>query len=192
MMKTPVLQEDLKVAEIVKYYPETKDVFIAHGLGAVVSDDGLRVLAPFLSLKTALRSRFISSSRFLELLNEAVNREEVTEAPGLDDFTRQHELTLLALLPCGLKMPLSRTLTSYFQALKKEGSSDITFAVEGNLNQELSYYPYVESVESVDELPDIIISSDFNTFYGSRFYDRFVATGELCGYQPERGGHRRA
>jgi len=54
--------------------------------------------------------------------------------------------------------------------------------VEGNLNQELSYYPYVDTIETVEELPDIIVSADFNAFYYHRFYQRFVEPGHLVGY----------
>ena len=60
----------------------------------------------------------------------------------------------------------------------REQGVEIKFAVEGNLNQELSYYSYVERIKSVDELPDIIISANFSTFYGRRFYEKFVAGGQ--------------
>ncbi len=178
----PDLSLDLKVADVIRYYPSTKAVFIAHGLDILVTEDAMRALSPFLTLGTALRSRFIAEISFMRLLEEAVEQENMLEAPGLEDVRRQGDLTLLALMPCGLKMPFSRAITSFLESLKRKQGVEITFAVEGNLNQELSYYSYVERIESVDELPDIIISADFNTFYGSRFYEKFVADGQVCGY----------
>ena len=44
----PMLNADLKLAEVITHYPETRNVFNAHGLGALVSTDGMRALAPFL------------------------------------------------------------------------------------------------------------------------------------------------
>ncbi len=44
-MPTPI-HADLKIAEIISAYPETSRVFISHGLAALVSEDGLRVLGP--------------------------------------------------------------------------------------------------------------------------------------------------
>jgi len=178
----PELTPELKVFDIISAYPSTKPVFIRNGMEALVSDDGMRVLAPFLSLATALRSRLIAEPPFMEMLRGAIKQEEALEAPGLDDLAKQGELSLLALMPCGLKMPFSRAITAFLQNLKAVNGMDITYAVEGNLNQELSYYSYVEQIESVDELPDIIISADFNSFYGKRFYEKFVVPGDICGY----------
>ncbi len=178
----PVLTNDMKVADIIKIYPSTKAVFIAHGLDNLVSEDGLRVLAPFLTVGTALKSRFIAELPFMKLLAEAAEQETEIEAPGLEDITRQGELKLLALMPCGLKMPFSRAITAFLKTARRDHGLDITYAVEGNLNQELSYYSYVERIDDIDELPDIIVSADFNTFYGRRFYEKFVANGLMCGY----------
>lgn len=178
----PEINLDLKVSDIVQKYPSTKAVFISHGFDALVSDDGMRVLAPFLSLGTALRSQMIAAPPFLDLLKQSTEQDEILEAPGLSDLSRQGELSLLALMPCGLKMPFSRAITAFLQEAEKLHGLEVTYAVEGNLNQELSYYSYVEQIEELDELPDIIVSADFNTFYGRRFYERFVATGDICGY----------
>ena len=178
----PVLTPALKIADIIKHYPETKEVFIAHGLDVLVSQDGLRALSPFLTLGTALRSRFIAVPGFMQLLEEAVGQEGALEAPGLGDITKQGDLTLLALMPCGLKMPFSRAISALLEDVRRQHNLKVTYAVEGNLNQELSYYAYVERIESVDELPDIIVSADFNTFFGRRFYEKFVATGQMRGY----------
>jgi len=173
---------NLTVAELLRRHPEARPVFTAHGLDGLVSEDGMRVLAPFLALGTALRSRGIAADSFLRLLEVAMATDGVVEAPGLSDVRNSGELTLLALMPCGLKVPFGRALAPFLEELKVRAGLDITYAVEGNLNQELSYYPYVETIETLAELPDIIVSADFNSFYFHRFYQRFVATGDLVGY----------
>lgn len=173
---------DLTIAALLHRHPESRAVFIAHGLEGLVSEDGLRVLAPFLTLGTALRSRGIGVDTFLRLLTEVLSTEEVLEAPGLGDVRTSGDLTLLALMPCGLKVPFGRVLTGFLEDLKTRQGLNITYAVEGNLNQELSYYPYVDTIERVDELPDIIVSADFNAFYAHRFYKRFVEPGHFVAY----------
>jgi ABC-type Fe3+ transport system substrate-binding protein len=172
------------VAALIKRYPETRDVFAAHGMAPLVSEEGLRVLAPFLTLGTALRSRGLDAGTFLRLLRKATEAGPVLEAPGLGDIRKAGELTLLALMPCGLKVPFGRAVASFLEDLKARTGLDITYAVEGNLNQELSYYPYVDTVESAEELPDIIVSADFNVFYYHRFHHKFVATGDFVGVNP--------
>ncbi|MDY0190006.1 MAG: ABC transporter substrate-binding protein [Desulfuromonas sp.] len=178
----PVLNGDMKIAEIIEHYPQTSSVFAAHGMSALTSEDGLRVLAPFLTLATALRSRLINLDSFLRLLQEVVDQEYSSEAPGLDSYDKQGELSLLALMPCGLKVPFSKALAKGISRIEKQHNLQVRYAVEGNVNQELSYYPYISTLQKVEELPDIIVSADFNAFYGHGFYQRFVATGAMTGY----------
>ncbi len=173
---------DLTIASLLQRHPEVRPIFVAHGMETLVSDEGLRALAPFLTLGTALRSRLQAPAPFVRLLREAMVTEELLEAPGLKDIRKAGELTLLALMPCGLKVPFGRVLGTFLEELKKERGLDITYAVEGNLNQELSYYPFVDTIETVEELPDIIVSADFNVFYTHRFMKRFVEPGHLVGY----------
>ena len=180
-MPTPI-HADLKIAEIVTAYPETNSVFVSHGLGALVSEDGLRVLGPFLTLGTALRTRSMDVDNFVRLLKEAVHKATPLEAPGLSSVDQQGGLSLLALMPCGLKVPFSRDVSMFMETLLSNQDLDISYAVEGNLNQELSYYSYVPKVQRAEELPDIIVSSDFNAFYGHRFQKRFVDNGQFTGY----------
>ncbi len=179
---SPVIGYEMKIADIVKHYPQTEQVFQAHGLASLVSEEGLRLLAPFLTLGTALRSRNVDGITFLRLLNAAVEADRPLEAPGLDSPECQKDLTLLALMPCGLKVPFGRAVTEFLEQLKVEQGLEITYAVEGNVNQELSYYPYIKTLKEVNELPDIIVSADFNSFYGHQFYQTFVVTGEMTGY----------
>ncbi|MBI5593602.1 MAG: ABC transporter substrate-binding protein [Deltaproteobacteria bacterium] len=178
----PLLHADLKIVDIIYHYPQTRSVFEAHGLGALVSADGIRALAPFLSLSAALRIRCIDISHFLSLLRDAAGADVRLDAPGLESVAHQGDLTLLALMPCGLKMPFSRAITGFLEQLRHERNLSIRYAVEGNLNQEISYYNYIDTIETAGELPDIIVSADFNAFYGHRFYKRFVATGQFTGY----------
>lgn len=178
----PLLHGDLKVAEIIEHYPQTASVFHAHGLSALTTEDGLRVLAPFLTLATALRSRLINLDSFLRLLQEVVDHEDSGEAPGLAALEKQGELSLLALMPCGLKVPFGKALAKAVERIEQEHHLTLRYAVEGNVNQELSYYPYITTLQKVEELPDIIVSADFNAFYGHGFYKRFVATGHITGY----------
>lgn len=180
-MPTPI-HADLKIAEIISAYPETNSVFVSHGLDALVSEDGLRALGPFLTLATALRTRALDVDNFVRLLQEAAETTKTLEAPGLASIDGQAGLSLLALMPCGLKVPFSRDVSMFMDTLQGSQDMNISYAVEGNLNQELSYYSYVPKVQSADDLPDIIFSSDFNTFYGHSFQKRFVDNGLFTGY----------
>lgn len=104
---------DLTIAALLERHPEVGPVFVTHGLEALVGPEGLRVLAPFLSLGTALHSRGIAPEPFLRLLEAATAGDRVIDAPGLEDARSSGELTLLALMPCGLKVPFGRALAAF-------------------------------------------------------------------------------
>ncbi|WP_320044052.1 ABC transporter substrate-binding protein [uncultured Desulfobacter sp.] len=176
------IHPDLKIYEIIQRFPQTRAVFVANGLGTLVSDDAMRVLAPFLTLGTALKSRFINIEAFIKMLEGAIAKEPVIDSPGLASMEAQKDLSFLGLMPCGLKMPFSRAFSQFLNELQTQEGFAIQSAVEGNVNQELSYYSYVDTIESKEELPDIIVSADFNVFLGHRFYNSFVAPGHFTGY----------
>ncbi|MGD9504318.1 MAG: ABC transporter substrate-binding protein [Syntrophobacteraceae bacterium] len=168
---------DMRITDLLEMHPETEEVFEAHGLGGLVTEEARRVLGPFLTVETALRSRKIAPENFLGLLRGRAHEEKTLDAPGLEAARTRGAIRLLALMPCGLKVPFSRALTSFLDDLAGGGDAAISHAVEGNLNQELSYYTYAGCVENLGELPDLIVCSDFNAFYFRRFYERFIKTG---------------
>jgi len=79
---------------------------------------------------------------------------------------------LLALMPCGLRNPFKTHIDSFMEA-HPEWFEGLNYIVEGNVNHETRYYPEIDRLQSVDDLPDIVISSDVNAFFHKRFMDRF-------------------
>jgi ABC-type Fe3+ transport system substrate-binding protein len=169
------IDETMSIHRILSEYPFLIKIFKQHGMGKFENPEILEKLGPLLKLKTALSMVSVNRDSFIELLNQAV---EDNEAKG--DFTladspeRQKELTLLALLPCGMKMPFNRALDDFAAEYCRQTGNTLRSLVEGNVNHELSYYAYLDSVTSIDELPDIIISSDINSFYHKSFRENFL------------------
>ncbi|NLD99774.1 MAG: ABC transporter substrate-binding protein, partial [Fibrobacter sp.] len=93
------------------------------------------------------------------------------------------KLDLLAMLPCGLRNPFKDLLELHITSNESHYKS-FTYLAEGNVNHELSFYPLLDMVESVDELPDIMISSDINNCFHRPFMDRFIMKGCFETYNP--------
>ncbi|MBP1908418.1 ABC transporter substrate-binding protein [Methanolobus bombayensis] len=169
------IDETMSVYQILNEYPFLLKLFKQHGMEKFENKEVLEKLGPLLKLKTALSMVSINKESFIELLNQAV-----TDNESRGDFTladspeRQKELTLLALLPCGMKMPFNRALDAFSAGYSKQTGNVLHSLVEGNVNHELSYYAYMDSVTSIEELPDIIISSDINSFYHKPFQENFL------------------
>ena len=174
------VNENMSIHEILTAYPYLMGLFRENGMEKFEKPEILEKLGPLLKLKTPLSMMGINREAFVDLLNRSIDKHE-----GGGDFTlsenpeRQKDLTMLALLPCGLKMPFSRAFDAFAEEYNKTHSNALKYLLEGNVNHELSYYQYIDSVESCDELPDLIISSDINSFYHESFRDRFLAKEEF-------------
>jgi ABC-type Fe3+ transport system substrate-binding protein len=170
-----VIDETMSIYQILNEYPFLLKIFKQHGLGKFENKEVLEKLGPLLKMKTALSMVSVNKDSFIELLNQAVlDNEAKGDFTLADSPERQKDLTLLALLPCGMKMPFNRAFDEFSTEYKKQMSNILHSLVEGNVNHEISYYEYIDSVTSIDELPDIIVSSDINSFYHKLFQENFL------------------
>jgi ABC-type Fe3+ transport system substrate-binding protein len=175
----PKIQLDMRLSRLIEAYPKTRSVFAAHGLGKLVDEENLPVIGPFLTLETALRGHDIAPANFLKLLNDCRREETVLDAPSQLNADETDPTHFLALMTCGLKVPFARALASFINDLQYRNGEKVNYAVVSNLNHEHSYYPYVNHVKTVADLPDIIVSADFNAFFYHHFYQRFIQPGHF-------------
>ena len=79
---------------------------------------------------------------------------------------------MLALLPCGLRNAFQQAIFNAFPEYADDENPKVI--IEGNLNYEKSYFTSIDNLTSIDELPDIFISSDINSLYHKHFRDKFL------------------
>ena len=156
-------------------------LFEKHGLGSYFESNNLNKIGKFLKLNTLLKSKNINSGNFIELLNKSLNKSVTPSNPALNN--EMGNLHLSSMLPCGLRNPFKE----YFESLVQENIGeygDLNYLIEGNVNHELSYYPLLDNIEDLDELPDIIMASDVNNFFHRPFMERFIQKGVFSAYEP--------
>jgi len=79
---------------------------------------------------------------------------------------------LLALLPCGLRNAFQQAVFSTFPEYANQENPQLI--IDGNLNYEKSLYGSIDGMASLDELPDILITSDINSLYHKDFLDKYL------------------
>jgi len=173
----PPLHLDLSVKDCLDSYPQLLPVFQSFGFHDFDSPQVREKLGPFLKLRTLLKFKNIDADTFLDRCQTAVASPSEPAASSPADI-RGAQPTLLALLPCGLKVSLNNALQTFAEELAQH-DTPLAYLAEGNVNHELSYYPYIDSVESVEELPDLVLSSDINAFYHHRFVEQFIEPGHF-------------
>ena len=174
----PVSLLDLTVLEVIELYPETLPVFAANGLEMFTDLEIRTSFGAAVRLRTALKAAGINAELFAALLHEAVAAAVPARQASPDRESRN--LNLLALLPCPLKVPLEQAFHGFLAALPLEQRAGLTFRIEGNANSQLDYADYADHFESLADLPDIVITPGFNSFFHPGFVERFIKTGQFA------------
>ncbi|MDR3579278.1 MAG: ABC transporter substrate-binding protein [Oryzomonas sp.] len=158
-------------------HPETLPVFINAGL-EMVEDEGLRAsFGTVVTLRTLLKARDLNSDLFCRRLDEVIAEAVRTVRKQAEPEAVGIPLNLFALLPCPLKVPLEEAFEAYLDALPPDKRSSFTYCLEGNANHDVDYYALVDHFESIDDMPDIIITPGFNSFFHRPFVERFIEQG---------------
>ncbi len=152
---------------------------IAQGLEVALKEPFLGKLGPMLPLDVFLNARGLNPEAFLQAALENTPDTVVSQAAAssLLDTPTGKGLHVLGLLPCPLRQPL----VSAFETFLAENScqAPLKYCLEGNANQQLSYYGFVPHFERFDDLPDLLISPGVNSFFGSAFRERFLDKGHF-------------
>ena len=79
---------------------------------------------------------------------------------------------MLALLPCGLRNAFQQAVFAAFPGYADQENPKLI--IDGNLNYEKKLYSSIDGMTSMDELPDILITSDINSLYHKDFVDKYL------------------
>lgn len=168
---------DLTIRQLIERHPETVPVFAANGLALFADQDTLATFGAAIRLRTALKASGANGELFVRMLDEVIN------SPLLPDNAQPDpgNLNLLALLPCPLKVPLEEAFNDFLATLAVDRRASLTYCIEGNANTQIEYADYADHFETLEDMPDIIITPGFNSFYHPHFVERFITTGGFTG-----------
>ena len=171
---------NLTISELILRHPETLPVFAANGLGIFTDEEVRTTFGSAIRLRTALKGAGVNADLFCRLLEESVTPEL---SPALDEppeGTAPGSLNLFALLPCPLKIPLEAAFNGFLTTLPPEKRAGLTYCIEGNANNQIDYADYADHFESPADMPDIIITPGFNSFFHPHFVRRFIRSGTFA------------
>ncbi|MBJ6723795.1 ABC transporter substrate-binding protein [Geomesophilobacter sediminis] len=171
--KTAEFPLHLSIAEFLARFPGAVPALTDQGCQAILEPENLKVYGPIVKLGTLLRSRQIDPRAFLNLVGpQETSGDTVADTGG-------GNLNLFALLPCPLKVPLEEAFLGFVERLPEAERARLSFCIEGNANNQLDYADYADHFEHLDEMPDIVITPGFNSFFHRWFVERFINTGQF-------------
>ena len=135
------------------------------------------------NLPTAQR---LDPDAFLHLVlqGDEETSEPQAEARSLLDTPTGKGLQLLGLMPCPLRQPLTTAFENFLA--KNPPEKMLKYCLEGNANQQLSFYDFVPHFECLEDLPDLLISPGVNAFFGSAFREQFLDPGHFVEISDEQ------
>lgn len=169
------LNSDIFLSDVFKHYPGTMEVFLANGFDDFADSDAFMEIGEFVKLKTILKARKIDEKGFLKLLEDKISSD--LRDSKYHQFSINDKLNMLALLPCPLKLPIEEAFNRFIGESKLDQKVKLNYLIEGNANNQLSYYTYVDQFSNIGEIPDIVISPGINSFYYNSFVEKFIDRG---------------
>jgi ABC-type Fe3+ transport system substrate-binding protein len=171
---------NLTVREVISRHPECLSVLGENGLDLFTGEEIRLTLGATITLRTALKAAGINLDLFLQKMTAAIAGGAASVNDHSETISESRNLNLFALLPCPLKVPLEEAFNGFLTTLPAEQRSQLTFCIEGNANSQLDYADYADHFETLDDMPDIIITPGFNSFFHPYFVERFIKTGQFA------------
>lgn len=86
-------------------------------------------------------------------------------------------LSFYGLLPCPVKVPFEDSFHSFAGQYSARTGKQLHYAIEANANKHSLFSEYLDTVETAEELPDVMLVPGYSTFFGNRFREKFIRTG---------------
>lgn len=171
------IDPEIKIAELLRRYPETLDVFTANGFPAADRQSFLEAVGPHLSLKTALKVKEYNVRTFLGLLEDKIEEQRSLQALQ-SDLTAPERVDFLGYTYCPVKTIFKEcfdeTLQQYLAATGDEG---FRYFVPSGCTGEEDPYEDLWKADNIDDFPDVAVAAGFGDFFRQEFVDRLVKPG---------------
>lgn len=156
--------------DITERYPQTLNIFVAHGFGQLAEESKRQTFGKMLQLGIALSMRQIDAVSFVELLEKTI---EGTGAGSSDDNGNGEILRIKGLLPCPVRIPLQEGLDAFLNELRSEGATIETALKSASMGLDW-IKDEVKAARNADDLDDLYISAGFDMFFEDAYFGRFI------------------
>lgn len=168
----------MSVADIIRKFPETSAIFAANGLSDEIENG---TLSEALLLGTFLSVRGLNEKLFTDRLEETASGDEKTMLYTED--APKENADFLGYVVCPIKHLYKEAYENALLAhYEKTGESFVSFVPMGCGGPDP--YEYIWDAHHEDELPDVIASVGFGSFYRKEFRERFIDKGTFVSVQP--------
>jgi len=173
-----------KVFDITEEYPETIDIFAAHGFEQLKNDKLRRIMGRTISLEMACKTKKVNLELFEERLVEAIEQARTSvDGKKLSDSVEDGDIKIDGILPCPVKLPLEEGFEKWLE------EQNFDFTVESDLRVASGGVDWIKDkikdIDDEDELADLFMSAGFDLFFDKKLMGKFKSKGvfeDLTGF----------
>ncbi len=164
------------IGNILSNYPELYEVFWESGFNFNSADELVNSLGKDTMLRTVLTVKGINVELFTNMINTRISNACQMEGLQYDYYNPDLPVNLLVKTACAVSERFKEELAETLKARQNlTGKTPNVFIVDG-CHAPHEFENFYES-ESIDKLPDIIMSMSFDEIYDKRFIDKYVSKG---------------
>jgi fe3+ ABC superfamily ATP binding cassette transporter, binding protein len=159
---------DDKIYDIVQQDENVLEFLKANGFENLAKPNMLNMMGKQISLRTALNSKGINESLFLENLNAFLQSKDefnTDKSQIFKGYNPEKDVAVKGVLPCPIRVPLTDTIDAFIKSQKRDFNifADLEPASNGidSIVQDLSS-------DDSSKYPDIITTAGFEFFFGDR------------------------
>ncbi len=177
-MSTETLNKEMTVKEVLDRWPETLDVFIANGFDNFRDEKQRNAVGAFLKLGRAAQTKNYDLDNFLALLQAKID-EELNQVDVTMKTTEKtdSQVTVSGLLPCPVRLPLLEGFDAFIEHYTEETGNEVSYKLEAASVGAKWIEENIQGIATAEELPDVIISAGFETFFDQQTIGRFKDNG---------------
>ena len=177
-MTTATLNKNMTVKEVLDNWPETLDVFIANGFDNFKDEKQRQAVAGFLKLERAAQTKNYDLDNFLGLLQVKID-EQANQVDVTMKVTEKanSQVTVSGLLPCPVRLPLLEGFDAFIENYTQDTGNEVSYKLEAASVGSKWIEENINGIKSASELPDVIISAGFETFFDQKTMGHFKDEG---------------
>ncbi len=177
-----------KIGDILENYPELYELFWESGFNYSSAAELVRSLGKDTMLRTVLTVKGLNAELFINTINSMIGNGCQMEGLQYDYYNPDLPVNLLVKTACAVSEHFKEELMETVKARQKlTGEMPNVFIVDG-CHAPHEFENFHDS-ESIDKLPDIIMSMSFDEIYDKRFIDKYVSQGYFTNVLDARQGN---
>ena len=177
-MTPQTIHKDMTIRELLDRHPETLDVLVANGFENLKDPKVLAGVGGFLKLERAAQTKNYDLDNFLSLLQQKVAEQyQQVDVTMKQTQKKDGEITISGLLPCPVRLPLLEGFDRFVEQYTRSTGTSVSYKFEAASLGSAWMDEHIQSVTSVDQLPDIFVSAGFETFFDPRTIGRYKTEG---------------